>query len=136
MTESISTLVDLSEEEARHLLGYGSYVGHIGFFSENRPMILPVNYLYDDLSVIFRTAPGSALDQLEGETVAFEVDTNAPLEHAGWSVLAHGPVERITDEQALDRLRRSPLRSWAWRGAENWFRIRVERISGKRIRES
>ncbi|MBV9311282.1 MAG: pyridoxamine 5'-phosphate oxidase family protein [Solirubrobacterales bacterium] len=136
MPEAISRLEELSEAEARHLLGYGSYVGRVGFVQDGRPMVLPVNYLCSDESVVFRTAERTALSGLDGQQVAFEVDTNTPLEHAGWSVLAHGMVERITDELELDLLRRGPLQSWAWRGAKQWFRIRVERITGRRIPES
>lgn len=136
MNEAVSRLEELSEDEARHLLGYGSYVGRVGFVRDGHPVILPVNYLYDDESVIFRTASGTALSNLDGESVAFEVDTNTPLAHAGWSVLALGRVERIGDAATVERLRRGPLRSWAWRGANDWFRIRIERISGRRIPES
>ncbi|MBV8195775.1 MAG: pyridoxamine 5'-phosphate oxidase family protein [Candidatus Dormibacteraeota bacterium] len=136
MSQAISRLEELSEAEARHLLGYGSYVGHVGFVQDGTPMILPVNYLYDDESIVFRTAEGTPLDRIEGQAVVFEVDTNRPLETAGWSVLAHGTVERITDETTVDRLGRGPLRSWAWLGANQWFRITVERISGRRIPES
>ncbi len=136
MNEVISHLEEVSEQEARHLLGYGSYVGRVGFIRDGLAMILPVNYLYDDEAVIFRTATGTALSELGGQSVAFEVDTNTPLSHAGWSVLARGTVERVTDEVTLDRLRRGPLRSWAWRGANAWFRIPIESISGRRIPES
>jgi nitroimidazol reductase NimA-like FMN-containing flavoprotein (pyridoxamine 5'-phosphate oxidase superfamily) len=126
---------ELTEEESIQLLGYGSYVGHVGFVRDGRPVILPVNYLYEDGAVVFRTVEGTLLSALDGEAVAFEVDTNTPLERAGWSVLAHGRVERITDAAYLDRLRRGPLQSWAWKDANDWLRIKVESITGRRIRE-
>ena len=136
MSEAVSKMQELDGTEARRLLGYGSYVGRIGFMAQGHPMVLPVNYLFDDESIIFRTAEGSPLSRLSGQTVAFEVDTNTPLERAGWSVLVHGVIESLTDEPTLDRLQRGPLRSWAWRGADGWFRIRMDRITGRRIPES
>ena len=136
MSEAVSRLEMLGEAEARRLLGYGSYVGRVGFVQDGRPMVLPVNYLYDDDSVVFRTAGGTALSRLAGQDVAFEVDTNTPLERAGWSVLGHGRVERVVDERTIELLRRGPLQSWAWHSANEWFRIRLGRVTGRRIPES
>ena len=130
-----SRLHELPGQECLRLLAYRSYVGHIGFSLEGRPMILPVNYLFDEGVVIFRTSERSLLSGLEGRLVAFEVDDNTPLDSAGWSVLVHGTVERITDGTWLERMRRGPLRSWAWRRAELFFRIPIESITGRTIGE-
>jgi uncharacterized protein len=131
----VSRLKKLSRAECLHELAHGSYVGHLGFVRDGRPMILPVNYLFDDGSVIFRTHAGSQLSGLDGASVAFEVDDHRPLWHSGWSILAHGTLQRITDENDAERLRRGPLRSWAWRSADLWFRMSIDAISGRRITE-
>jgi nitroimidazol reductase NimA-like FMN-containing flavoprotein (pyridoxamine 5'-phosphate oxidase superfamily) len=131
----VSRLEDLSREDCLHQLAHGSYVGHIGFVREGRPVILPVNYLVDDDSIVFRTTAGTQLSGLNGAQVAFEVDDDRPVSHSGWSVLARGAVRGITDENETDRLRRGPLRSWAWRSADLWFRMSIDEISGRRIAE-
>jgi nitroimidazol reductase NimA-like FMN-containing flavoprotein (pyridoxamine 5'-phosphate oxidase superfamily) len=131
----VSRLEELGRDECLDLLAHGSYVGHIGFVHDGRPVILPVNYLFDGDGVVFRTRAGTQLSELDGAQVAFELDDNRPLVPSGWSVLAHGAVRRISDENEVDRLRRGPLRTWAWRSADVWFRMSVDGISGRRIAE-
>src|SRR5262249_39290635 len=115
------------------LLGYGSRVGHVGFVDNGKPMILPVNYLYENESIVVRTSSGTPIDALDGATVAFEVDDHRPLEHSGWSVLVHGTVKRVNDEPEIDKLNRGPLRSWAWSSPDRWLRISVDQVTGRRI---
>ena len=128
-----SHLEDLTDEECLEHLGYGAYVGRLGFIRDGRPIILPVNYLVEGREVVFRSAEGSVLAALDGELVAFEVDSTRPLEHAGWSVLAHGTVRRVIDQAELEKLRRGALRSWAWMAADEWFRVRITAVSGRRL---
>jgi nitroimidazol reductase NimA-like FMN-containing flavoprotein (pyridoxamine 5'-phosphate oxidase superfamily) len=132
----VSRLEELSHEECLRQLAYGSYVGHVGFVRDGRPMILPVNYLFDNEGVVFRTNAGTQLSDLDGAQVAFEVDDSQPLARSGWSVLVHGTAQRITDDDEADRLRRGPLRAWAWRLTDLWFRVSIDDISGRRIVES
>lgn len=132
----MSHLQELSRGECLQLLGYSSYVGHVGFVADDLPMILPVNYLYDKGEIIIRTSEGTALSALDGVTVAFEVDDHRALERAGWSVLVHGSARRITNPDTVEALRRGPLHSWARDAADEWLAISVDSISGRRIPES
>ena len=50
-----SRLIALDRAECLERLGYGSYVGRIGFIHDGRPMVLPVNYLLEGETIIFRT---------------------------------------------------------------------------------
>lgn len=117
-------------------MSYGSYVGHVGFVHNDLPFVLPVNYLFDDDRVIFRTQEGTILSKIGGRTVAFEVDDHRALEHSGWSVLIHGQASVIDDPLEIDRLHRGPLRAWAWNTAECWVAISVDEVSGRRILDS
>lgn len=134
--DAAGSIEHLSAEEATRLLQHGAFVGRVGFIQEGRPRIVPVNYLAETPdSIVFCSMEGSKLSVLAqgGAPVAFEVDDQRPLYHAGWSVVVHGTAEEVTDEKELDRLRRGPLHSWAAPHSGRWIRIRVEEISGRRI---
>jgi nitroimidazol reductase NimA-like FMN-containing flavoprotein (pyridoxamine 5'-phosphate oxidase superfamily) len=125
---------DLTKAEALELLQMHSYVGRIGFVVDGRPLILPVNYLAGDESIVFCTRPGTKLSAVGGGApVVFEVDDSRPLYHAGWSVVVKGTAREVTDENELDELRRGPLHSWATRSTEHWVRITIDEVTGRRI---
>ncbi len=125
---------ELSRTESIELLQLHAYVGRVGFVVDGRPLILPVNYLADDESIVFCTEPGTKLSALgTGAPVVFEVDDSRPLYHAGWSVLVKGTAREITDEDELEALRRGPLHSWATRSTQHWVRISLDEVTGRRI---
>ena len=135
MENSPTTRVhELGRAEAMELLQLHSYVGRIGFVISGKPLILPVNYLADDDSIVFCTEPGTKLSAVSrGASVVFEVDDSRPLYHAGWSVIVKGTAQEITNEEELDALRRGPLHSWATRSTEHWVRISIDEVTGRRI---
>jgi uncharacterized protein len=125
---------ELTKAEALELLQLHAFVGRIGFVVDGRPMILPVNYLADEESLVFCTEPGTKLSAVGGGApVVFEVDDSRPLYHAGWSVVVKGTAHEITDENQLDELRHGPLHSWATRSTEHWVRISIDEVTGRRI---
>jgi uncharacterized protein len=138
MKTTLQTQVhQLTRDEAVELLQFHAFVGRIGFVVEGRPLILPVNYLADDDSIVFCTAPGTKLSAIGGGApVVFEVDDSRPLYHAGWSVVVTGTAHEIADESQLDDLRRGPLHSWATHSSEHWVRVSIEAVTGRRIHES
>jgi nitroimidazol reductase NimA-like FMN-containing flavoprotein (pyridoxamine 5'-phosphate oxidase superfamily) len=134
MTEHEGPLHPLSRKECLELLQYHGFVGRLGFIDGGRPMVLPVNYLADDRSVVFSTHEGSVLGSLAaGVDVAFEVDDSRPLDHSGWSVLVRGTARAVTDPEEVEALRRGSLRSWAARAPELWIRIEIAELSGRRL---
>lgn len=127
-------VTELTQAEAVELLQLHAYVGRIGFVVDGRPMILPVNYLADDASIVFCTEPGTKLSAIgAGAAVVFEVDDSRPLYHAGWSVVVRGTAHEITEAGRLDELRRGPLHSWATRSTEHWVEISLDEVTGRRI---
>ncbi len=128
---------ELSREESLQYLENKSYVGRVAFIAGGRPTILPVNYLAEAGSIVFCTAAGGTLSALGGGApVAFEVDSNRPLFHTGWSVLVHGTARAVTEPEEVVRLQRGPLRSWAVAAPAHWIRISIEQISGRRLAEA
>ncbi len=137
MTDGRTRVNELTRDEAMHLLQHQSYVGRVGFVSEGQVLVLPVNYLAEDDAIFFCTDEGTKLSAVRDDaTVAFEVDSNRPLYHSGWSVLVNGKATEVTDSDELDRLRRGPLKSWAVPASQHWVRISIDTISGRQIPES
>jgi len=124
---------DISYEQCVSYMRYSSYVGRLGFTLKGVPSIIPINYLFDNGSIFFKTLDGTTISGLQGQLVAFEVDDNRPLTHSGWSVVARGIVQPVEDPEELDRLERGPLQPWAWTKTDRAFRIDIAQITGKQV---
>lgn len=93
-------------------------------------LVLPVNFLCEAGAILFRTAPGAALDHLGDAVVTFQADGVDPWHHTGWSVLAHGPV--TVGEVPLEH--DTAPRTWAGGHRRTLVRIEVQRITGRMLR--
>ena len=99
----------LPEEECWALLAQEEF-GRLAFRLVDEVHLVPINYLVDDGTLLFRTAPGAKLLAAELESdVAFEIDWHD--DQAAWSVVARGHIRRL-DEAEEDRVDALPLRSW------------------------
>ena len=131
------SLVVLTADECVALLAANSF-GRLGFVSqEGWPVILPVNYGFDDPSIVVRTGAGTKLDDIPLTMVAFQVDAADPDGRWGWSVLAQGPAFDITDSvdeysAALRNLRVDPR---APGDKPYWLKVSARRITGRRFGE-
>lgn len=127
-------LFALPEEECFRLLARGHF-GRIGLVEGDRPVVLPVNYAFDRGFVVFQSTEGSKLEAaLAGRSVAFEIDAIDPMYHGGFSVLAYGPAHVVDDADELRRLADLPLKPWWPDARDRWIRIRVDEITGRRLR--
>jgi len=105
-------------------------VGRLATSADNRPQIFPVNYVVDGLSVVFRTAPGTKLDEMvRNSAVAFEADGWS--EQGGWSVVIRGTAEVITSPEELALCEKMPLRPWVPTVKKTWVRVQASSISGR-----
>jgi nitroimidazol reductase NimA-like FMN-containing flavoprotein (pyridoxamine 5'-phosphate oxidase superfamily) len=129
-------LETLAREECLELLQQ-VIVGRIGYVSDGLAIILPVNFAVLDGDIVFCTAKGSTLSwlSLRGR-LSFQADESRHADREGWSVLIHGVAREVTDPNELEILRRGPLRSWVRSPAEHWVRIRIEKISGRALRNA
>jgi uncharacterized protein len=135
LPETVSSLEPLSRIECLNMLALAQ-VGRVGFVLDGQPEILPVNYALDGDTVIFRTAPGTVLNKISMQNVAFEVDSLDETAQSGWSVLVRGRAEGISDaiDATSERIRRLVLTTWAPGERERWFTIRPVTITGRRLR--
>lgn len=114
----------------QHDFGRIAFVAMVGVM----PQITPVNYLFDQDAVIFRSDPGSKLTAaVRDAAVAFEIDGIDEDKHTGWSVVATGHAREVTDVTELKRLRETHFASWAPGAKTHFVRIVLERVTGRRI---
>jgi uncharacterized protein len=132
---SVTRIGELDVRECRELLA-GGEVGRVALCTASGPQILPVNYVVDGASVVFRTAPYGVLGQHTWRgPVAFEVDEVDRESRVGWSVVATGHANLVEDpaEIALIRAFRDP-QPWAEGSRLLYVRLEWDTLTGRRVR--
>ena len=109
-------------------------MGRIAYAVDKGARILPVNYIINNDSIIFRTVPGGEIFHHALQSIcAFEIDETDEFFESGWSVVAVGRLELATDEDfASMRYGKLPE---PWAGGNRWMflRLRCEQVSGRRV---
>jgi nitroimidazol reductase NimA-like FMN-containing flavoprotein (pyridoxamine 5'-phosphate oxidase superfamily) len=124
----------LSEDECLRLLAREP-VGRLAMTAGALPVVLPVNFTLVGKTIMFATASGLKLDAAHaGAVVCLEVDGIDRLSHGGWSVLATGRLNEITDPDRRAEVQRLPLSPWALTHASHYVELPIELLSGRRIR--
>lgn len=131
LRRSGDVIESLSESECRRLLGRHT-LGRVGITSGGLPLILPVHYVYDDGVIVFRTGMGSKLSAaVNGDVLAFEVDTYDSEQARGWSVMVLGRATVLTTEHEHEGL---PTLDGPRSGERNHYvRIFCEVVTGRVI---
>jgi len=125
-------LAHLSTAECWDKLGTHG-VGRIAVPVQPGPAVLPVNYLVDSGTIVYRTAPGDPAKPPEGEGVSFQVDQIDDHFSRGWSVLLTGSAEHVEDPAQIDFLSTRVPEPWAGGDRPVWIRIRPKKVTGRRI---
>ena len=124
---------ELTKQECFELLA-GQQLGRVVLVDDRGPLALPVNYVVDQHSVLFRTDEGTKLEVASrGARVAFEVDGAEEATRTGWSVLVRGEAVEVTDPAELARVRQLPLSPWAPGARTRYVRILPTVLTGRRI---
>lgn len=125
----------MTEQECFELL-HASSVGRVGFQHPNGLQILPVNYVVDGNSVVFRTSHSGPIGVLaEGaDDVVFEVDYHNAVGGTGWSVMMNGRIEPTRPEDLTDLSAHARLIPWAGGERSLLLRFLPESIDGRRVR--
>ena len=127
------TLMTLTPDECWDLLSDHG-IGRVALSSGAGPAILPVNYLVDAHSVVYRTSRTGAAAAAEGGEVAFEADRVDEGDSEGWSVLVVGTAERIDAGTAARLVSQPGAKPWAAGVRDLWIRIVPARVTGRLIR--
>lgn len=100
------------------------------------PHIVPVNYILEGESVVFRSDAGLKfrLSILAEHSVSFEVDSIDRAGRMAWSVVVQGRAEMQTDEQVDDHGYATQLDAWAPGDRSRWVRIVPYTITGRKLR--
>lgn len=104
----------------------GRLVTHVGDLVD----VVPINFVVDGESIVFRTASGSKLAGLTvNNAVAFEVDEIG--EERGWSVVLHGRAQALETEAEIAAAEKLPLRPFVPTLKPTFVRVVVESLSGR-----
>ena len=92
------------------------------------PFVVPVNYVVEGDTILFRTHAGTKLDGLRRRPVAFQVDSIDEVRRTGWSVLVQG----VAHEASPHDLVATDPEPWAEAGP-HWIQVVPRFISGRRF---
>jgi uncharacterized protein len=124
---------ELTKDECFSLLA-SQRLGRVVLVDERGPLALPINFVLDQHTVLFRTDEGTKLDvAIRGGPVAFEIDGVDEATRTGWSVLLRGEATEVIDAAELARVRRLPLYPWAPGAKGHHVRILPTSLTGRRI---
>jgi nitroimidazol reductase NimA-like FMN-containing flavoprotein (pyridoxamine 5'-phosphate oxidase superfamily) len=124
----------LDREQCLELL-HEDEIGRLAVMADGGPVILPVNYRMDGESIVFRTDPGLKLDQGVRSHACFEIDHFDRDHHSGWSVIAAGRLDEVTQYEAKTwkRIHGLAVEAWAGGAKDHWVRLIPTRITGRRV---
>ena len=124
---------ELTKCECFELLAQ-EHLGRVAFVDDRGPMVLPVNFVLERHTVVFRSDEGAKLEAVsQGSRVAFEVDGIDAATRAGWSVVIRGEAVEVTDPAELARLRELPVHPWAPGAKAHYVRVLPAVLTGRRI---
>ncbi|KNB50798.1 helix-turn-helix domain-containing protein [Streptomyces caatingaensis] len=127
-------LMRLSEQECWERLGTHG-IGRLGLSGGAGPVVLPVNFLVDARTVVYRTEADGPAAVAAGERLAFEADHLDEHLSNGWSVLVQGTADRVTDPHVVRTLAERPgARPWAGGERDLWIRVVPAEVSGRVLR--
>jgi uncharacterized protein len=123
-------VVKLSGEDCWGLLESEEF-GRLAYRLVDEVHVVPINYLVDDRTLLFRTASGNKLlaAALHSD-VALEIDWHDDL--VAWSVVARGRLRRLGEAEA-HRVDSLPRRSWLATDKYDVVELVPEAVTGRRF---
>ena len=93
------------------------------------PIVVPVNIVVDDDTILFRSDDGPKLDRIREQPVSLQADRFDWYRRIGWSVLARGVAHEYVpdDESWLDP------QPWSPGAKAHWLRLVPTAITGRRL---
>jgi nitroimidazol reductase NimA-like FMN-containing flavoprotein (pyridoxamine 5'-phosphate oxidase superfamily) len=120
---------ELDEAECLDLLA-GESVGRLAVVvRQGAPLVVPVNFVVDGRSVVFRSGYGAKLRGAVAHPASFQVDSFDPATRTGWSVLAKGRAREVLQRE----IAHLPLDPWVPDGRLHCVRLDIEVLTGRRL---
>ena len=108
--------------------------GRLGYIDDSWPTVVPVNYAVMNDHIFIRSLPGAKLAAAErSDIVCLQIDHFDPDARSGWSVLAHGPLEVISDPQTLRAAWTNDPEPWVTADEWHWLRLTPLSLTGREI---
>jgi uncharacterized protein len=124
-------LTILSDDESWHLLASMTLSRLVSLAGQ--PEILPVNFVVQCRTVLFRTAAGTKLfSAVVNNRVAFEADDHNVSE--SWSVIVEGRAQVLNTTAEIQEAERAHLLPWTATVKRSYVRVFPSEISGRRFR--
>lgn len=111
-------------------------IGRVAWADGGQVTVEPVNFVYSQDSVLFRTSEGDKLDAIRrGLPVCLEADDAEPALRVGWSVLVRGPAEIVSSSGEADGADVASVATpWDRSTAKPFLvRIRADDLTGRRL---
>jgi nitroimidazol reductase NimA-like FMN-containing flavoprotein (pyridoxamine 5'-phosphate oxidase superfamily) len=125
----LGELIELESDECFRLVATLE-VGRIAVAGSGlAPLVVPVNYVLDGDTIVFRTDEGSKLLALLENPASFQVDFLDSFHRTGWSVLIQGAVEEVDGDQ----LTHLALHPWAPGRKVHWLKLVPFVVTGRRL---
>lgn len=126
-------IVDMTQRECMQLLA-ANHFGRIAVNDDSGPVVLPVNYVLDGDSVLFRSSAGTKVEAgKRGAPASFEVDAIDERTRSGWSVIARGTLTDVYDYAEIERADRLPLEPFAGGDRPYYLRLLINELTGRHI---
>jgi nitroimidazol reductase NimA-like FMN-containing flavoprotein (pyridoxamine 5'-phosphate oxidase superfamily) len=108
-------------------------VGRVSVTHQALPVIVPVNYVVDGQTVVFRTrSDGFLAAACRSNVIAFEIDDLADDGSTGWSVLVVGVADALADSERV-RAAALGLASAAGDDRDHFVRVSIGQLTGRRV---
>lgn len=104
--------------------------GRLALTVGNEPEIFPINYVVQDGTMVFRTAPGTKLAALTvNDIVALEIDGFDQT--SGWSVVVKGRAHSVRWGTDFEDAAKSGLNTWVATRKQVFVRIEPHSVTGR-----
>lgn len=132
MTETANPVSHLSAADSWNLLETNEF-GRLALSVSNQPEIFPINYVVQDRTLLFRTAPGTKLAALTvNEAVAVEIDGHD--ETGGWSVVVKGHAHAAEWGVDFEVAQVAGLRPWVATHKPVFVRVTPFSVTGRQFK--
>lgn len=125
---------ELDTSDCLRLLRSGIF-GRVAITAAEGPHIVPVNYSVVNDMIVLRTTPYSVLGTYGRDALmAFETDHVDYEYKTGWSVVAHGRAEHLSDSRDLEEITATwPPHPWVSGQRNLYLGLRWTSITGRRL---